>query len=126
MQESAAGQRRRWADIVVILVGLSLVGLSAWNAPVSAGASSDEARSMPSIYMAYTVGGGLALAAVFAVHRWRGVGRILLLAAAVVLLGYGIAGYREVAEALWLTVVLLGVLLLAAAPFLGPVPRAAP
>jgi peptidoglycan/LPS O-acetylase OafA/YrhL len=126
VQESATGQRRRWADIVVILVGLSLVGLAAWNAPVSAGAGPDEARSMPSIYMAYAVGGGLALAAVFAVHRWRGVGRILLLAAAVVLLGYGVAGYRQVAEALWLTVVLPGVLLLAAAPFFGRMPRANP
>lgn len=126
MQESAAGQRRRWADIVVILVGLSLVGLAAWNAPVSAGAGPDEARSMPSIYMAYAVGGGLALAAVFAVHRWRGVGRLLLLAAAVVLLGYGVAGYRQGAEVLWLTVVLPGVLLLSAAPFFGPMPRANP
>jgi hypothetical protein len=43
-----------------------------------------------------------------------------------VLLGYGVAGYRQVAEALWLTVVLPGVLLLGAAPFFGPMPRANP
>jgi peptidoglycan/LPS O-acetylase OafA/YrhL len=125
MQESAAGQRRRWADIVVILVGLALVGLAAWNAPISAGAEPDETRSIPSIYMAYAVGGGLALAAVFAVHRWKGVGRLLLLAAALVLLGYGVAGYQQ-GEALWLTVVLPGLLLLGAAPFFGPMPRANP
>ena len=62
----------------------------------------------------------------FAVHRWKGVGRLLLLAAALVLLGYGVAGYQQGAEALWLTVVLPGLLLLGAAPFFGPMPRANP
>jgi peptidoglycan/LPS O-acetylase OafA/YrhL len=121
MQESA---RRRWADIVVILVGLLLLGLAAWNAPVSSGTRPDEAESLPSIYVAYAVGGGLALAALFVAHRWRMVGRVLLVIAALVLLGYGIAGYQAPAEALWLTVVLPGILLLAASPFFGPMPRA--
>jgi hypothetical protein len=112
--------------VVVILVALTLVGLAAWNAPVSSGARPDEAQSVPSIYRAYFIGGGLALAAVFVVHRWRGAGRVMLLIAAAVVLGFGIAGYRGAGGALWLTVVLPGVLLLAAAPFFGPVPRANP
>lgn len=116
--------RRWWADVVVILVGLMLVGLAAWNAPVSSGTRPDEAASMPSIYVAYAVGGGLAIAALFVAHKWRMAGRALLVLAALVLLGYGIAGYRDAAEALWPTVLLPGILLLGASPFFGPMPRA--
>jgi hypothetical protein len=38
MADTAARERRRWADIVVILTNLMLVGLAAWNAPASSGA----------------------------------------------------------------------------------------
>lgn len=124
MQETPARRRRLWADIVVILVGLLLVGLAAWNAPVSSGTRPDEAASLPSLYVAYAVGGGLALAALFIAHRSRMIGRVLLVVSALVLLGYGIAGYRDPAEALWLTVLVPGLLLLGATPFFGPVPRA--
>ncbi len=124
MQESPVRQRRRWADVIVILVGLFLVGLAAWNAPVSSGTRPDEAESLPSIYMAYAVGGGLALAALFVAHRWKLVGRAMVVLAGLVLLGYGIAGYRAPAEALWFTVLIPGLLLLCASPFFGPMPRA--
>jgi hypothetical protein len=124
MQETPERRRRLGADVVVILVGLLLVGLAAWNAPVSSGTRPDEAASMPSLYVAYAIGGGLALAALFIAHRSRMIGRVVLVVSALVLLGYGIAGYRDAAEALWLTVLVPGLLLLGATPFFGPVPRA--
>jgi hypothetical protein len=61
---------------------------------------------------------------VFLVHRWRAVGRLLLVAAAVLVLGYGIAAFRGAPGALWVTVLIPGILLLIAAPFFGPIPRA--
>ena len=124
MNESPERTRRRWADVVVMLSALLLVGLAAWNAPASSGSSPDETFSLGSMYVAYGVGGGLALAAVFLVHRWRTVGRVVLVAAALIVLGFGFHAYRGGAGAVWLTVLLPGLLMLAAAPFFGPMPRA--
>jgi hypothetical protein len=123
MQESGEQVRRRWADVVVMLTGLMLVGLAAWNAPASSGRP-DETASLGSMYVAYAIGGGLAIAALFLVHRSRMIGRLLLVAAGLVVLGFGLDGFREGAGAVWLTVLLPALLLLGAAPFFGPMPRA--
>jgi cytochrome bd-type quinol oxidase subunit 2 len=125
MDETPARRRRHWADIVVIVVGLLLVGLAAWNAPVSSGMRPDEAESLPAVYAAYAIAGGLALASLFIAQRSSAAGKVVLLVAALVLIGYGVAGYRP-SEALWLTVLLPGLALLGALPFFGRMPRARP
>ena len=124
MNESAGRTRRRWADIVVIVTGLVLVGLAAWNAPASTGRP-EETHSLGSMYVAYGVGGGLGLLALFIAHRSRIVGRLLLVAAALLLLGFGLDAFRQPAGAVWLTALLPALLLLGATPFFGPMPRAA-
>ncbi len=48
----------------------------------------------------------------------------MVVQAGLLLLFYGIAGYRYPAEALWFTVLIPGLLLLCASPFFGPMPRA--
>jgi peptidoglycan/LPS O-acetylase OafA/YrhL len=126
MRDTPARERRRWADIVVIVTGLLLVGLAAWNAPASAGNRPDETASLPSMYVTYGIGGGLALMALFVAHRWRVAGQILLVAAALVLLGFGFDAFREGTAAPWLTILLPALLLLGASPFFGPMPRANP
>ena len=126
MRETPARTRRRWADIVVILTGLALVGLAAWNAPASGGGRPHEAESLASMYVAYAIGGGLALTALFVAHRWRTVGRVLLVAAALLLLGFGFDAFRAQVWPVWITVLLPALLLLGATPFFGPMPRANP
>jgi peptidoglycan/LPS O-acetylase OafA/YrhL len=125
MSESLARERRRWADIVVIVTGLALVGLAAWNGPASSEAPDARTASLPSMYAAYGVGGGLALAAVLVVHRWRTAGRMLLIVAALTLLGFGLDAFQREGGGVWLTILVPALLLLVASPFFGPMPRAA-
>jgi hypothetical protein len=47
MQESATRARRHWADIIVILMGLLLMGLAAWNGPASEPDASHRVASLP-------------------------------------------------------------------------------
>jgi hypothetical protein len=119
----AARDRRRWADVVVILTGLLLVGLAAFNAPASTGRP-DQAASLPSMYVAYGLGGGLALVAFFVAQRWPLLGKLMLVAGALVLLGFGFAAFRAGAAAGWLTILLPALALLGSAPFFGRMPRA--
>lgn len=123
MPETTAMKRRRWADIVVIATALLLVGLAAWTGPASSGPRADVA-SLGWMYVAYGVGGALALVALFVAHRSRTGGRLLLGAAALVVLGFGLNAFRRPSAALWLTIVVPGLVLLAATPFLGRMPRA--
>jgi hypothetical protein len=123
MPETAERERRHWADIVVIVTGLLLVGLAAWNGPASSGPRADVV-SLAWMYVAYGIGGGLALLALFVAHHSRTGGRILLGAAALVVLGFGLNAFRQSSPALWLTVVVPGLLLLGATPFMGRMPRA--
>jgi hypothetical protein len=123
MPETPPRERRRLADIVVIATGLLLVGLAAWNAPAS---PRPDIVSLQWMYAAYGLGGALALIALFVAHRSRTVGRILLVAAALVLLGFGVSNFRQASGTMWLTIVLPAILLLGAAPFFGAMPRANP
>jgi hypothetical protein len=123
MPETPPRKRRQLADIVVIAIGLLLVGLAAWNAV----ASSDPALvSLQWMYAAYGLGGFLALVALFVAHRSRTVGRVVLVAAALVLLGFGLGNFRQATGTMWLTIVLPAIVLLGAAPFFGAMPRANP
>jgi uncharacterized membrane protein YidH (DUF202 family) len=125
MPETPPRERRRLADIVVIGTGLLLVAMAAWNAPASASAR-NEVASFQWLYAAYGLGGVLALAALFVAHRSRTLGRILLVAAALVVLGFGLNTFRQASTTVWLTVVLPALLLLGATPFFGAMPRAHP
>ena len=125
MPDTPERDRRRWADVIVIATGLLLVGLAAWNAPASSSPRQSIA-SLGSMYVAYGVGGVLTLVALFVAHRSATAGRVLLGAAALLVLGFGLAAFREPTAALWLTIVVPAALLLAATPFFGPLPRARP
>ena len=124
MSETPRQRRRLAADTVVIFTGLLLLGLAAWNAPASSGRTPDETASLPSMYMAYAVGGALALVSLFVAHRSRTAGRLLLVLAALLLLGFGFDAFRAGAAAVWLTVLVPALQMLGATPFFGPMPRA--
>jgi hypothetical protein len=115
---------RLWSNAVLIVVGLLLVGVSAWPDPL---AVNPPARAMGSSWAVYALAGALTLLALLFAQswRWRGLARFLALAACAVL-GYGVLTFRTTGWWLWATTVLPAVVLLAAVPFIGPMPRATP
>jgi peptidoglycan/LPS O-acetylase OafA/YrhL len=116
-------ERRRWADVVLIVVGLSLFGLAVWFPPFS---TTDEAPQAISLWPNYALAGGLILAALLLGQRWDWlwVSRLMLLAAVVVLI-IGLFRVRASGMVPWLTMIIPGIAVLLATPFFGPMPRAA-
>jgi peptidoglycan/LPS O-acetylase OafA/YrhL len=121
MQESIEQRRRHWADVAVIFVGLVLLGLAIWSPPFS---PSPEVRNVISTWQIYAVAGGLSVAALLVGQRWRWrmLARLMLFAAAVVLVTGVFSAFRYLGPAAWLTAIVPAILLLAATPFFGPMP----
>jgi hypothetical protein len=117
-------RRRHWADVAAILAGLMLMGLAIW--PVSFAADPETGRRV-SVWWIYALAGGLSLVGVFLGQRWefRQVARGLLFAAVGVLVYGLVTMFRDLGTAAVLTVLVPSLLLLLAAPFFGPMPRAA-
>ena len=124
MAETPERQRRHWADIAAILAGLMLMGLAIWPVPF---VDTRETTDRVSVWWIYALAGGLSLAGVFLGQRWqlRSLARGLMFAAVGVLLYGLVTAFRELGAAAILTAVVPGLLLLFAAPFFGPMPRAA-
>ncbi len=123
MPETPAAGRRRWADVVLILTGLSLFGLAVWFPPFSTTAEAPEAISL---WPNYALAGGLVLLALFLGQRWDWLRftRLMLLVA-VVVLAVGVFRVRGLGMVAWLTLIIPGLAVLLAIPFFGPMPRAA-
>lgn len=124
MAEVPEVRRRHWAGVAAILTGLMLMGLAIWPVPF---VSTEEVRRV-SVWWIYALAGGLSLVAVFLGQRWRfqQLAQGLLFAAVGVLLYGLIAVFRDLGTAAVLTAAIPGLLLLFAALFFGPIPRAAP
>jgi peptidoglycan/LPS O-acetylase OafA/YrhL len=122
MQETPAQQRRLWADVAVIFVGLALVGLAIWSPPFS---PSSGVRNVVAAWQVYALSGGLSLAALVVGQRprWRLIARLMLFAAAVILIVGLFSAFSRAGPVAWLTTVLPAVVLLAAASAVGPMPR---
>jgi hypothetical protein len=124
MAEVTEKRRRHWADVAAILAGLMLMGLAIWPVPF---ADRPETGRQVDVWWIYALAGGLSLVGVFLGQRWRfrQLAQGLLFAAVGVLLYGLVVEFRELGIAAVLTVVIPGALLLLAAPFFGPMPRAA-
>lgn len=122
MRESLEVRRRHVADATVIFVGLVLLGLAIWSPPFS---PSPQVRNIVSTWQIYAVAGGLSVAALIVGQRWRWrtLARLMLFAAAVVLVTGMFSAFRYLGPAAWLTAIVPAILLLAATPFFGPMPR---
>jgi hypothetical protein len=120
-QHSESRAARLWSNAVLIVVGLLLVGVGAWPDPL---AVNPPVRSMGSSWAVYVLAGVLSLLALLAAQRWRwrGLARVLTLAACVVL-AFGVLTLRTTGWWLWATTVLPAIALLATVPFIGPMPR---
>jgi hypothetical protein len=126
MQDTPTRERRHWADVAVILVGLGLFGLAVWFPPFTATSGAGEVRSAPSVWPIYAIAGGLTLIALFLGQRWqwRTFARLLLITAVIVLVVGLFTSFRELGPVAWLTVIVPAIVLLIATPFFGPMPRA--
>jgi hypothetical protein len=115
-------KRRRWADVVVIIAAVYVFFAAVWSPPElisrgDAGAVGDTTW----LYVAYALGGTLALAGLFIVQRWIGIGRITIGVAGLIVLSAFLA-LREITPLALLSIGISGVALVAAAPFAGPMP----
>jgi hypothetical protein len=123
VSDTPVRERRHWADVVLILTGLTLWGLAVWFPPFS---TTDEAPNAISLWPIYAPAGALTLLALLLGQRWDWLrfARILLFAA-VVILAVGLFRVRAQGVVAWLTLVIPGLAILLAMPFFGPMPRAA-
>jgi hypothetical protein len=110
-------RRRRWADIAVIVTGSFVVGWGIWLYPQGG----PEVRQ-GTLWWAHAVGGTLALTAVGVALKSVWLARALLLLSGVILIGGFVAAFGGFSLGGFLTALLPGIILLAAVPFIGPMP----
>jgi hypothetical protein len=117
-----AAKRRRWADVVIIVAALYAVLAAVWAPPgLGPQAAAAEAPDHGGWWWAHAIGGSLALASVFVAMRSVLLARILAGAGGLVLLA-GLLAFDTIGWLAMRTLVLPAVLILAATPFLGPMP----
>ena len=122
MADTPARDRRRWADVALILTGLGLFGLAVWFPPFS---TTSDASQAIRLWPFYALAGGLVLVALFLGQKWDWLRLArLLLAAALVVLAVALLRIRSVGMLAWLTLIIPGIILLFTVPFFGPMPRA--
>ena len=114
--------RRRWADVALILTGLGLFGLAVWFPPFS---TTSDASQAIRLWPFYALAGGLVLVALFLGQKWDWLrlARLIIVAALVVLV-VALFRVRSVGMVAWLTLIIPGIILLFTVPFFGPMPRA--
>ena len=110
--------RRTWADGVAIVAGVIAIGLGIYGAPLVSG---DKAQHTDYAWVTYPAAGVLAILAVVLAHRARGAGRALCALGGLLLLA-SVALLRPTDATAWLTRIVPALAMLAAAPFLGPMP----
>jgi hypothetical protein len=118
---------RQIADFVAILVGLSLIGgaLYDWGGLIEYGQHTEIAHA-DAVWTIELVSGALALAAVMLAQwpRWRAAGQAMSALAGIMLI-LGLFFFIRLGWRAWVTFALPGLLLVALALLLGPVPASA-
>lgn len=115
---------RQWADILALVTGVALIGVSLWPSILSTSPSGVRETGNPGALVLFRVVAGLlAIAAVFAAQAWRrrALARALLLAAAALLVVV-LAIFRDFGGWALGTVVLPAALLIVSATAVGPLP----
>ena len=118
-------QTRNWSDFLAILTGVTLLGIAIWPGEPSATVDADrETTVTPALWLVHIAAGALALVAVGVAQKWRNraVARILLIVAALLLLG-ALMLFRDFTMRAMLTSILPAVALLISSFAIGPLPR---
>jgi hypothetical protein len=123
MDRAQGARRRHWADVVAIVAGVWSFGEALWGPALFSGETVD--RGAGATWLAFGIGGLLAIIAVIAAQRYTKPARILLGIAGLILLASPFA-YRHPAWLPIVTSVIAGLAMLAAAPFIGRMPREVP
>lgn len=124
MNQVKEARRRHWADVVAIVAGVWSFGEALWGPALFSGETTTD-RGAGGTWLAFGIGGLLAIVAVVLAQRYLRPARILLALAGLILVVSPIA-YRNPS---WLPIassLAVGVAMLAAAPFVGRMPREVP
>jgi uncharacterized membrane protein len=123
MNQAKDARRRHWADVVAIIAGVWAFGEAIWGPALFSSETVD--RGAGATWLAFGIGGLLAIGAVLLAQRNTRLARLLLGLAGVLLVLSPLA-YRHPS---WLPIVsslAVGLAMLAAAPFIGRMPRELP
>jgi hypothetical protein len=123
MNQAKDARRRHWADLVAIIAGVWAFGEAIWGPALFSSETVD--RGAGATWLAFGIGGLLAIGAVLLAQRNTRLARLLLGLAGVLLVLSPLA-YRHPS---WLPIVsslVVGLAMLAAAPFIGRMPRELP
>jgi hypothetical protein len=116
-------RRRHWADVLAIVAGVWAFGEAIWGPAVFSSETTD--RGAGASWLAFGVAGLLAVGAVFLAQRYTRPARIVLGVAGLILVVSPFA-YRSPAWLPIISSVIVGLAMLAAAPFIGRMPRELP
>lgn len=119
---NAEPRRRQWADLATIIVGVSLLGLAMWGGPILT-LGDDEVAYPRALWLVFAGAGALSLGGVLAAQRasLRGLGRVLVVVAAILLLG-SLVAFSGLDWAAVVAAILPATVLAVAASFMGPIP----
>jgi hypothetical protein len=126
MPETTGRAQRNFANTIAIIIGVILVALSMWGGSAAGVGETGESRaSVP--WLTHFSAGALAIAGVLIAQRWklRRLGQVCLVVSAVILIG-ALLMFRYFGPWAWATLILPAVALLAATPFLAPMPAPKP
>lgn len=120
MQSGDRAQRRRWADIAVIVVSMWSFGQALWGPALLSQASQDRGAS--TLWLIAGIAGLLGILGLFVTAKNLSIGRGMIALAGLMHLA-GPFAYRNFAPLPVTFAVITGVLLLAAARYVGPLPK---
>ncbi len=123
MERAQDARRRHWADVVAIVAGVWSFGEAMWGPALFSRNTVD--RGAGATWLAFGIGGLLAIGAVLLAQRYTRAARITLAVAGVILVVSPFA-YRNPVWLPIVTSVVAGLAMLAAAPFIGRLPRELP
>jgi hypothetical protein len=124
MPDSRALTRTKWADIVAIVAGVVAVGNAMWGPVIFPVMQHDLPQGDPGIgynWLAFGLGGILTVLGIGLAQRWPTLGRIPIALGGLLLVAVPLAYQRHHPVPITVSVV-VGLAMLLAAPFVGPMP----
>jgi peptidoglycan/LPS O-acetylase OafA/YrhL len=123
MEHAKRARRRHWADLVAIIAGVWSFGEALWGPVLFSSETID--RGAGATWLAFGIGGLLAVGAVILAQRNTRLARIILAVAGLILVLSPLA-YRHPSWPPIVSSVIAGLAMLVAAPFIGRMPRELP
>ena len=120
MGGASKARRRHWADLVAILAGVWSFAQAIWGPVIFSMETVD--RGAGASWIAFGLGGLLAIGAVLLAQRSTKPARIMLAVGGLILVGSAFA-YRNPVSLPIISSLVAGLAMLAAAPFIGRMPR---